>query len=192
MGELESAVDIAAGVRSRHASAEEMVERALARIAERDGRVNSCIQVLDEHARAEARKIDSGPSPDGLLAGVPIAIKEIIPMRGERSTWGCPGMRDAAPAERDDPYVARLRAAGAVIVARTNIPELSCWGHTENPLYGETLNPWDVNRAAGGSSGGSAAAVSLGIVPLALGSDAGGSVRVPASFTELSGSSPRS
>lgn len=186
----ESAVAIVAAVRRRQVSAQEMVARALERIEALDGPVNSCIQVLDERAPDEAARIDSSGDTAAPLAGVPIAVKEIFAMEGERTTWGCPGLRQSEPAPADDPYVARLREAGAVVVARTNIPELSCWGHTDNPVFGQTRNPWDLSRTPGGSSGGSAAAVSLGIVPLALGSDAGGSIRVPAAFSGTVGLKP--
>jgi aspartyl-tRNA(Asn)/glutamyl-tRNA(Gln) amidotransferase subunit A len=152
--------------------------------------VNSCIRVLADEARANARRIDSGREGEGELLGVPVTVKEIFDVRGERTTWGCPGLRDAPPAARDDPHVARLREAGAIVVARTNVPELSCWGHTDNPIYGETRNPRDLSRTPGGSSGGAAASVALGIAPLGLGSDAGGSVRVPASFCGVVGLKP--
>jgi amidase len=183
-------VDIAAAVRRREVSAEEMVRRALERIETRDADVNSCVQVLDEPALAEARRLDAGGAPEGALAGVPVTVKEIFALAGERCTWGCPGLADAPLADADDPHVARLKAAGAIVVARTNIPELSCWGHTDNPIYGETRNPWDLSRTPGGSSGGAAASVSIGAAPIGLGSDAGGSVRVPASFSGVVGLKP--
>jgi Asp-tRNA(Asn)/Glu-tRNA(Gln) amidotransferase A subunit family amidase len=187
---LERAVDIAGAVRRREVSAEEMVTRALERIEARDADVNSCIQVLDEQALSEARRLDAGGAPEGALAGVPVTVKEIFALAGERCTWGCPGLADAPPAAADDPHVARLKAAGAIVVARTNIPELSCWGHTDNPIYGETRNPWDLTRTPGGSSGGAAASVAIGVAPIGLGSDAGGSVRVPASFSGIVGLKP--
>ena len=187
---LESAAGMAAAVRERRVAAGELVERALERIERLDPPVNSCVRVLADAARAEARGVDSSPGLPGELRGVPVTVKEIFDMRGERTTWGCPGLRDAPPAQRDDPHVARLREAGAIVVARTNVPELSCWGHTDNPVYGETRNPRDLTRTAGGSSGGAAASVALGIAPLGLGSDAGGSVRVPASFCGVVGLKP--
>lgn len=183
-------MDIAAAVRRREVSAEEMVRRALERIETRDADVNSCVQVLDDQALAEARRLDAGGAPEGALAGVPVTVKEIFALAGERCTWGCPGLADAPLADADDPHVARLKAAGAIVVARTNIPELSCWGHTDNPVYGETRNPWDLTRTPGGSSGGAAASVSIGVAPIGLGSDAGGSVRVPASFSGVVGLKP--
>ena len=187
---MESAVTIAAAVRERRVSAGEMVGRALERIERLDGLVNSCVRVLADEALAAARRIDSGRAPAGELQGVPVTVKEIFDVAGERSTWGCPGLRDVAPARRDDPHVARLRAAGAIVVARTNVPELSCWGHTDNPVYGETRNPHDLGRTVGGSSGGAAASVALRIAPIALGSDAGGSIRIPASFCGVVGLKP--
>lgn len=190
VGELESAAAIAAAVRERRVSAGEMVERALERIERLDGPVNSCVRVLGDEALVEARRIDAGRERGGQLQGVPVTVKEIFDVAGERSTWGCPGLRDVAAATRDDPHVARLREAGAIVVARTNVPELSCWGHTDNPVYGETRNPHDLARTVGGSSGGAAASVALGIAPIALGSDAGGSIRIPASFCGVVGLKP--
>jgi Asp-tRNA(Asn)/Glu-tRNA(Gln) amidotransferase A subunit family amidase len=189
-GELEAAGDIAGAVRGGRVSAEEVVTRALERIEERDGPVNSCVVTLGDEALAEARRIDSSPGHGGELLGVPVTVKEIFDVEGQRTTWGCPGLAARPPAARDDPHVARLRAAGAVVVARTNVPELSCWGHTDNPLYGETRNPRDRTRTAGGSSGGAAASVALGIAPIGLGSDSGGSVRIPASFCGVVGLKP--
>jgi amidase len=189
-GDFEGAAEIAEAVRRRDVSAGEMVTRSLERISRLDGSVNSCVQVLAEEALDGAHRIDASGGPQGALAGVPVTVKEIFAVAGQRSTWGCPGLRAAEPAGLDDPHVARLRAAGAIVVARTNIPELSCWGHTDNPVYGETRNPWDTSRTAGGSSGGAAASVALGIAPVALGSDAGGSIRVPASFCGVVGLKP--
>jgi Asp-tRNA(Asn)/Glu-tRNA(Gln) amidotransferase A subunit family amidase len=188
--ELEDAAAIAAAVRDRRVSASEMVTRALERIERLDGPVNSCVRVLGEEALADARRLDSGRSPGGALQGVPVTVKEIFDVAGERSNWGCPGLRHGPPARSDDPHVARLRAAGAIVVARTNVPELSCWGHTDNPVYGETRNPHDLTRTVGGSSGGAAASVALHIAPIALGSDAGGSIRIPASFCGVVGLKP--
>lgn len=176
---------MAAAVRAGEVSALELVERALERIELRDGEVNSCVRVLAEEALAAAAAGPSGP-----LAGVPVTVKEIFAMKGERSTWGAPGLHATTPASADDPHVARLRRAGAVVVARTNVPELSCWGTTDNPVYGVTANPRDPARTPGGSSGGAAASVALGIAPLALGSDAGGSIRIPASFCGVVGLKP--
>jgi Asp-tRNA(Asn)/Glu-tRNA(Gln) amidotransferase A subunit family amidase len=187
---VERAVEIAAAVRRREVSAQEMVTRALERIETRDADVNSCVQVLGEQALAAARRLDAGGAPTGALAGVPVTVKEIFALAGERCTWGCPGLRDTPPASADDPHVARLKHAGAIVVARTNIPELSCWGHTDNPIFGETRNPWDLSRTPGGSSGGAAASVAIGVAPIGLGSDAGGSVRVPASFSGVVGLKP--
>jgi amidase len=183
--QLDTAAGMAAAVAAREVSAVELVTRALERIEHRDGEVNSCVRVLGESALEEARREPTGP-----LAGVPVTIKEIFDVAGEVSTWGCPAWRSRPAAVRDDLHVAALRAAGAIVVARTNVPELSCWGHTDNPVYGETRNPRALARAAGGSSGGAAASVALGVAPLALGSDAGGSIRIPASFCGVVGLKP--
>lgn len=181
---------MAAAVRERRVTASELTERALARIERLDPEINSCVRVLTAQAREDARRVDADPGAAGALAGVPVTVKEIFDVAGERTTWGCPGLRDTPPAGEDHPYVARLREAGGVIVARTNIPELSCWAHTANPVYGETRNPRDLTRTPGGSSGGAAASVAQGLVPLGLGSDSGGSVRIPASFCGVVGMKP--
>ena len=187
----ETAHEIAAAVGSGALGARQAVERSLARIEALDPEINSCVEVLERAALERADEIDRGgedPARRPLL-GVPVTVKEIIEVRGARNTWGCPAFADRR-ASADDPYVARLREAGAIVVATTNVPELSCWGHTENPVYGPTLNPRDPRRTPGGSSGGAAASVALAIAPLAIGSDAGGSIRIPASFSGVVGFKP--
>jgi Asp-tRNA(Asn)/Glu-tRNA(Gln) amidotransferase A subunit family amidase len=145
-------------------------------------------------ARAAAAAIDAavaaGDDP-GPLAGVPIAVKDVIWEAGVETTDGSRSLLGFVP---DESAVAltRLIAAGAIVVGRTNQPEFCYRGTSENPLYGTTSNPWDIGRTPGGSSGGSASAVAAGLVPLAIGSDGGGSVRIPASFCGIAGIKPTS
>lgn len=161
-----------------------VVEEHLDAIAERDGHVGAFRVVLAERALAEARALQERADLSGLpLAGVPIAIKDNVPIRGEASRNGSAATPDA-PADEDHPVVARLRAAGAVVVGITNVPELCLAGFSDS-VYGVTRNPWDLGRTPGGSSGGSAAAVAAGMVPLAHGNDGLGSLRIPAACCGL-------
>ena len=159
-------------------------EAALAAIADWEPEVNAFTEVYAEAARARAAEPLSGP-----LAGVPVAVKDTLWLAGGRATRGSRAFRDFVPDE-DAVAVARLRDAGAVIVGKTTNPELCFRGVTESALSGVTRNPFDRGRAAGGSSGGSAAAVAYGAVPLTLGSDGGGSIRIPASFCGVVGHKP--
>jgi Asp-tRNA(Asn)/Glu-tRNA(Gln) amidotransferase A subunit family amidase len=177
----------AEAVRNREVSAVELVEQALAAIEERDGEINAFTIVLADEARATARELER--DPHGPLAGVPIAIKDHVWMRGAPATNGSLALRDFYP-DVDAVPVARLRRAGAVIVGKTNNPEFCYRGITDNAVYGLTRNPRNLARTPGGSSGGSAAAVAAGMVPFALGTDGGGSIRIPASFCGIAGHKP--
>jgi Asp-tRNA(Asn)/Glu-tRNA(Gln) amidotransferase A subunit family amidase len=174
-------------VRARRVSPVEVVEEALRAIEALDPQVNALTVVLADEARARARAIE--PNPVGPLAGVPIAIKDHIWMRGAPATNGSLALRDFVPDE-DCACVARLRDAGAVIVGKTNNPEFCYRGITDNAIYGLTRNPWSLDHTPGGSSGGSAAAVAAGMVPFALGTDGGGSIRIPSSFCGVAGLKP--
>ncbi|MGH9099335.1 MAG: amidase, partial [Acidimicrobiales bacterium] len=142
-----------------------------------------------EQAGAVDQLVASGADP-GPLAGVPIGVKDNEDAAGYPTTFGSTLFATAPPALHDSVLVARLRAAGAVVVGKTNLPELAWTAHTSNTLFGTTCNPWTRDHSAGGSSGGSAAAVAAGMVPLATGSDGGGSIRIPASCCALSGFKP--
>jgi Asp-tRNA(Asn)/Glu-tRNA(Gln) amidotransferase A subunit family amidase len=144
-------------------------------------------QVLDQARRAEIAAQD--PERCGPLFGVPVSIKDSISTAGLRTTWGSLIYRDTVPCV-DDACVARLRAAGAIILGKTNVPEFQMLGRTANRLLGESRNPWDSSRTAGGSSGGSAASVAAGLNALSLGGDDGGSVRLPAAICGLVGYLP--
>jgi AtzE family amidohydrolase len=169
------------------------VEAALGRIAARDGALNSFTAVLADAARHEAAAVDTrvarGEDP-GLLAGVPFAVKNLFDVKGLTTLAGSRIHAERAPAARDAAPVAALRRAGAVLVGTLNMDEYAFGFTTENSHYGATRNPHDRERVAGGSSGGSGAAVGAGLVPLALGSDTNGSIRVPAALCGVFGLKP--
>ncbi|MFC7492956.1 MULTISPECIES: amidase [unclassified Nocardioides] len=179
-------------VREGEVSARGAVEAALARIDERDRDLNAFSRVLADEAIAEAEARDatlaSGASP-GPLHGVPIAIKEEIDVAGTVTTFG--GEGNSTPAAVDAEVVTRLRAAGAVIVGKTTMPEFGAFPFTESVSRGITRNPWDRNRTPGGSSGGTAAAVASGMVPAGMGGDGGGSIRIPSASCGLFGLKPQ-
>ncbi|MEU1498064.1 amidase family protein [Streptomyces sp. NPDC005732] len=184
-----TATEIAAAVREKRISPREVVAEHLARIERLDAGIGAFRLVRSEAAMAEADAVAARPDLAGLpLAGVPVAVKDNLPVRGESCRQGSAATSDAA-AEEDHVTVARLRAAGAVVVGLTNVPELCVFG-TSDGVYGIVRNPWDPSRTAGGSSGGSAAAVAAGMVPLALGNDGMGSLRIPAANCGLVGLKP--
>ncbi|MGV4983571.1 amidase [Streptomyces sp. NRAIS4] len=174
-----SAAEIAAAVREKRVTPREVTAGHLARIERLDGRIGAFRKVRAEAALAEADEVASRTDLAELpLAGVPVAVKDNLAVRGESQRDGSAATSDT-PAAEDHATVARLRAAGAVVVGLTNVPELCVFGTTEG-VFGTARNPWDTSRTAGGSSGGSAAAVAAGLVPLALGNDGMGSLRIPA------------
>jgi len=174
-----SATEIAAAVREKRATPREVVAGHLDRIERLDGRVGAFRVVRAEAALAEADEVASRADLAELpLAGVPVAVKDNLAVRGESTRVGSAATPDT-PAAEDHVTVARLRAAGAVVVGLTNVPELCIFGTTEG-VHGTARNPWDLTRTAGGSSGGSGAAVAAGFVPIALGNDGMGSLRIPA------------
>lgn len=186
-GLVGSVRDLAAGTTSSRA----LVERSLARIEATQPVLNAFRLVRAEAALAEAdaadRRLAAGERLP--LLGVPVAVKDDMDVAGEPTAFGCAG--DFPPQARDAEAVRRLRAAGAVIVGKTNTCELGQWPFTEGAAFGDTRNPWAPGHTPGGSSGGSAAAVAAGLVPAALGSDGAGSVRIPAAWTHLVGIKPQ-
>ncbi len=175
-----SAVGIAAQVRAGQRSATDVVEECLARIVATDAAIGAFQVVVPDQARADAAAIDRrGDLATLPLAGVPVAIKDNVAIAGLPTRHGS-GATSTSAETHDDELVRRLRAAGAVVVGKTRLPELAIWGFTESVAHGGTRNPRDPRRNAGGSTGGGAAAVAAGMVPLALGSDGGGSLRIPA------------
>ncbi|KKD08705.1 amidase [Streptomyces sp. WM6386] len=174
-----TAAEIAAAVQEKRATPREVVAEHLARIERLDGRIGAFRTVRAEAALAEADEVGARADLAELpLAGVPIAVKDNLAVRGESKRVGSAATPDT-PSTEDHVTVARLRAAGAVVVGLTNVPELCVFGTTEG-VHGTARNPWDTSRTAGGSSGGSAAAVAAGLVPIALGNDGMGSLRIPA------------
>ena len=188
-----SAVAIATAVREGRVTALEVTHAALERIAERDPLINAFTSVTGTRALAEAAQIDASHARGETLpplAGVPYAVKNLYDIQGEVTLAGSIINRDNPPAAHDALLVARMRDAGAILVGATNMDEYAYGFTTENSHYGATRNPHDLSRTAGGSSGGSAAVVAAGCVPLSLGSDTNGSIRVPASFCGLFGLKP--
>ena len=173
-----SAHELAAMIRGKQVSSREVVISHLERIDEVNGRVNAVTVKLAESALAAADAADKA-EPSGPLHGVPFTIKENIDCAGSATTQGVPALADAISAV-DAPVVARMKAAGAIPLARTNLPEMALRITTDNPLRGRTNNPWDAARTAGGSSGGEGAALATGMSPIGLGNDIGGSLRNPA------------
>ncbi|MDT7840509.1 amidase [Streptomyces justiciae] len=172
-------------------TARALVERTLARIEAGQGSLNAFRIVRAEAALAEADAADKelAAGVRKPLLGVPVAVKDDMDVAGEPTAFGCQG--EFPPVAEDGEAVRRLRAAGAVVVGKTNTCEFGQWPFTEGPAFGATRNPWNADHTPGGSSGGSAAAVAAGLVPAALGSDGAGSVRIPASWTHLIGIKPQ-
>src|ERR1700731_2546530 len=188
-----SASEIALAVKGRKLSALNVTEAALARIAKHDHVLNSFTDVTADRARAKARALDAAiaaGSNVGPLAGVPFAVKNLFDVQGLSTRAGSKINRDLKPAPRDATLIERLEAAGAVLVGALNMGEYAYDFTGENIHDGPSRNPHDVTRMTGGSSGGSGSAVAGGLVPLALGSDTNGSIRVPASFCGIFGLKP--
>ena len=192
-GAAMTAEAIAADVRSRRRSARDVAAAALERIAQRDRGLNCFTLVRRDDALSEAAKLDAriaaGADP-GPLAGVPFAAKNLFDVAGVTTVAGAKIEAEGAPATRDATAVAALRRAGAILVGVTNMDEYAYGFSTENTHHGPTRNPHDPTRIAGGSSGGSAAAVAAGLVPLSLGTDTNGSIRVPAALCGIFGFKP--
>jgi Asp-tRNA(Asn)/Glu-tRNA(Gln) amidotransferase A subunit family amidase len=187
------ATAMAAAVRAGTTTAEELVAESFARIDAWDGEVNAFTVLLREEALARAREVDRDlrrdPAAYGPLAGVPVSVKDHIWMAGQPSTNGSLALRDFVP-DVDAVPVSRLREAGAVVVGKTNNPEFCYRGYTDNAVAGLTRNPWSLDRTPGGSSGGAGASVAYGATPVALGTDGGGSIRIPAAFCGVAGHKP--
>ncbi|MBX3604854.1 MAG: amidase [Piscinibacter sp.] len=187
-----SATEMLARFRAGTLAPREALESCLARIAQVEPLLNAF--VAERHAAARAEADASGArwragTPLGPLDGVPLAVKDNLPTADLPTTWGSVAL-EGWRSEADELAVARARAAGAILVGKTNVPEFTLEGYTHNRLHGTTRNPWDPRLTPGGSSGGSVAAVAAGGVPLALGTDGGGSIRRPASHTGLVGFKP--
>ena len=186
------AAELAKSIAARDLSSRQAVEGAIARIDAVDAETRAVACRRFEAALAEADEADralaSGRS-SGALHGVPITVKECLAVTGLPTTFGIETRRDDR-ATSDDPYVARLRAAGAIVVATTNVAQLLAFAETDNPVYGRTSNPWDHDRSPGGSSGGEGVLTGAGASPLGVGTDIGGSVRIPAAWCGAVGFKP--
>ncbi len=177
-------------LRRREVSAVEVMEAHLNRIEAVNPRLNAIVTLLPrERLLRDAARADAAKEPLGPLHGLPVAHKDMFLTRGVRTTLGSPIYADWIP-DRDSLIVERLRAAGAIMVGKTNTPEFAAGSQTFNPVFGPTRNPWDPGRTCGGSSGGAAVALSAGMLPIADGSDYGGSLRNPASFCGVVGLRP--
>ena len=189
-----SASRIAREIRSARLGCRQIVEACLERIEQVNPRINAVVQLASARALREADDLDRMAAHEqfrGPLHGVPITIKDSLDTEGVVTTGGTLGRKDYLP-DQDAPVVARLRAAGAVLLGKTNTPELTFSGETNNLIYGRTNNPYDLQRSPGGSSGGSAAIVACGGAALDLGSDTGGSIREPAHLCGIAGIKPTS
>ena len=189
-----SASALARALRARELSSREMVDAYLARIDTVNPAINAVVQLVPERAQEEADELDklaAGGHFRGPLHGVPITLKDSLDTAGIVSTGGTLGRRDFVPTQ-DAPVVARLREAGAILLGKTNTPELTLSGETNNLIYGRSNNPYDLTRSPGGSSGGSAAIIACGGSALELGSDTGGSIREPAHLCGITGIKPTS
>ena len=188
---LRSACELSRSILRGELSAVELVEASLARVATANGAVNAVV-TLNERAVEEARALDERRARGeaiGPLDGLPVGIKDVTPVAGLRTTYGSRLYADFVPAE-DAEVVRRLRAAGAVVLGKTNTPEFATGANTFNEVFGRTRNPWNLERSAGGSTGGGAAALATGMIALAEGTDLGGSLRIPAAFCGVVGLRP--
>lgn len=190
---VRTVIETAEGVRSGTLSAVEVLDECLAAIARRNDSLNAFIHLDPQLARREAQRIDAevaaGMDP-GPLAGVPFGVKDLDDCAGMPTGRGSLWYSGGPPVEADSIHVGRLRAAGAIPIGKTAVPEFGFWAYTNNRVTGVTRNPWNTARTPGGSSGGSAAAVAAGLVPFATSSDGGGSTRTPAGFCGLVGHKP--
>lgn len=181
--------ELARLIRSRQISAREVTDHALARIEALNPQLNAFVAIAAERAQRDAATIDErlarGDDP-GPLAGIPMGVKDLEAVEGLVTSFGSALRVDDPPAAADCVHVARYRAAGAIIIGKTNTPEYGHKGATDNPPFGATANPWSLAHSPGGSSGGTAAAIASGMVPLATGSDGGGSIRIPGALCGLS------
>ncbi|MFP6764619.1 MAG: amidase family protein, partial [Planctomycetaceae bacterium] len=187
-----SAFDLATQIRQRKISPLEVTRTVLERIHRLNPRLNAFCTRLDSEALASAQRAEDQVlrgEPTGPLHGVPVSVKDNIHVNNSRTTFGSLLLKDQIT-RTDAPLIERLRAAGAILIGRTNSPEFGWKGVTDNRIFGITRNPWNLERTPGGSSGGGSAAVSAGLGPVGIGTDGGGSLRIPAAFCGLVGYKP--
>lgn len=183
---------LARHIRNRDTSAYEVMQAHLAQIERVNPLVNAIVTLLPEQALAQAKATDAALARGaavGPLGGLPIAHKDMFNTRGIRTTYGSPIYHDFVPAQ-NDLIIERLQAAGAITIGKTNVPEFGAGSHTFNPVFGATHNPYDLGKTCGGSSGGAAVALACGMIPIADGSDVGGSLRNPAGYCNVVGLRP--
>src|SRR5437879_4515412 len=188
-----SATELAALIRKKTVSPVEVVGAVLARIEAVNPRLNAFVTLTGEQARREAKAAERALMKRGArlgpLHGVPFSVKDLVITRGVRTTFGTPLYRDHVPTE-DAPMVERMKAAGGIMLGKTNTPTFGWLGATHNLVFGITRNPWNLERTPGGSSGGASAAAAAGLGPLHIGTDGGGSIRIPASCAGIFGHKP--
>jgi amidase len=187
-----TAVELAQRIRTRDLSCVEVMEAHLRQIERVNPQVNAIVTLAPEQALAQARAADAAlrrSDAVGPLHGLPVAHKDLVQTKGMRTTSGSPIYADFVP-DVDDLIVTRIRKAGAILIGKTNTPEFGAGSQTFNPVFGATRNPYDLSKTCGGSSGGAAVALACGMIPIADGSDTGGSLRNPASFCNVVGFRP--
>ena len=183
---------VATAIRAKKVSPVEVINAVYARIHKINPRINAFCTLTEEHARLAAKEAEAAVMRRdrlGALHGVPVSIKDLVITRGVRTMFGSRIRENYVPDE-DAPCVAKLLGAGAIVIGKTTTPEFGFKGVTDSPLTGITHNPWDLSKTSGGSSGGAGAAVAAGLGPLAIGTDGGGSIRIPASFNGIFGLKP--
>lgn len=183
------AVDVSRAIAAREVSCVEVMRSTLARIAAVNGSVNAIVSLRDREALMGEARVADAVAPRGWLHGVPVAVKDLVAVKGVRSTWGSRILADHVP-DADDAVVRALRGAGAIVIGKTNVPEYGLGSHSRNGVFGVTRNPFDLSRTAGGSSGGAGAALATGMISIADGSDMMGSLRNPAAWNDVYGFRP--
>ena len=184
-----SALDLSRAIAARELSAEELMRATLARIAAVNPSVNAIVSLRDEEALLAEARAAVASEPRGWMHGLPLAVKDLANAAGLPTSMGSPALSGSV-AKRDDIMVARMRAAGTIVIGKTNTPEFGLGSHSYNPVFGVTRNPWDLTRSAGGSSGGAGAALAARMVAIADGSDMMGSLRNPAAWNNVYGFRP--
>src|SRR5947209_2414026 len=186
-----TATEMLAALRARRVSAVDLLDLHRRRIERYNSELNAIVEPDFGRARGEAEAADTRRARGeyATLLGLPMTLKESINVRGLRTTAGMSTWKDFR-SEHDAPVTTRVKGAGAVVMAKTNVPQMLSDWQSSNPVYGRTNNPWDLSRTPGGSTGGGAAALAAGLTPLEFGSDIGGSIRVPAAFCGVFGHKP--
>ncbi|WP_224815124.1 amidase [Hasllibacter sp. MH4015] len=181
--------DLSRRIHARDISPVDLMRATLARIDAVNGDVNAIVSLRDREVLMGEARVAEAMARDGWLHGIPVAIKDLVAVRGVRSTWGFPPLADFVP-EVDDGLARRLKAAGAIVIGKTNVPQFGFGSHSTNPVFGATRNPFNRALSAGGSSGGAAAALATGMLSIADGSDMMGSLRNPAAWNDVWGFRP--